>query len=78
MLYPGYGSNEVSAAATEGAEKSLGVARAKLELDCVSEKDAGFYECVAIQGKKAQSVATELHVVSKQKKPEFIPVHTNW
>lgn len=68
MFYPGYGSNEISGTAAEGAEKSLGVARAKLELDCVSEKDAGFYECVAIQGKKTQSVATELHVVSKCRK----------
>ena len=46
-------------------EKSLGVAHAKLSLDCLTEAAAGYYECVAEQGQKTESVASEVHVVSK-------------
>ena len=49
----------------ESEEKSLGVAHAKLSLDCLTEADAGYYECVAEQGQKTESVASEVHVVSK-------------
>jgi len=64
VFYPGHGSNEISGITQEEAEKSLGVAHAKLELECITEKDAGFYQCVASQGNKVDTVGTEVHVVS--------------
>jgi len=64
VFYPGHESNEISAISKEEAEKSLGVATAKLELECITEEDAGFYQCVASQGDKVDTVGTEVHVVS--------------
>lgn len=64
VFYPGYGSNSMSEEEAESAEKSLGVAHAKLELECLTEADAGYYECVAEQGQKTESVASEVHIVS--------------
>lgn len=63
-FYPGHGSNQIAGASKEAEDKSLGVTIAKLELECVSEADAGFYECVASQGEKTESVGTEVHVAS--------------
>ena len=37
----------------------------RLELECITEEDAGFYQCVASQGDKVDTVGTEVHVVSK-------------
>ena len=65
VFYPGHGSNQISGITQEEAEKSLGVAHAKLELECISEKDAGFYQCVASQGDKVDTVMTEVRVASK-------------
>merc|ERR1719273_1569872 len=64
VFYPGHGSNQISGITQEEAEKSLGVAHAKLELECISEKDAGFYQCVASQGDKVDTVMTEVRVAS--------------
>lgn len=64
VFYPGHESNDISAISKEEAEKSLGVATAKLELECITEEDAGFYQCVASQGDKVDTVGTEVHVVS--------------
>lgn len=64
VFYPGHGTNQIGEV-SQGQDKSLGVATAKLELECISEEDAGFYECVASQGQKTETVATEVHVVSK-------------
>ena len=65
VFYPGYGPEETAEEEAQSAEKSLGVAHAKLDLDCLSEADAGYYECVAEQGAKTESVASEVHIVSK-------------
>jgi len=65
MLYSDHGSNEISGfSETENDEKSLGVAYAELDLECVGQEDAGFYTCVASQGDKTETVETEVHVVS--------------
>jgi len=65
FFHPDYVSNSLSATQeAESEEKSLGVAHAKLSLDCLTEADAGYYECVAEQGQKTESVASEVHVVS--------------
>ena len=47
------------------ALESLSETKSKISLDCVSEADAGLYECVAQTNSKKTSVATEVHVVSK-------------
>ena len=49
-----------------GFEDSLGETISHLSLDCVSENDAGYYECVATNsnGQKT-TVGTEVNVVSK-------------
>ena len=66
VFYPGYGDAAgISEETAESEEKSLGVAHAKLELDCLTEADAGYYECVAEQGAKTESVASEVHIVSE-------------
>ena len=71
VFYHGHDSNEISGIAgiagenSEAAKKSLAVAHAKLELECITEEDAGFYQCVAGQGDKVDTVGTEVHVVSK-------------
>jgi len=70
VFYHGHDSNEISGIAgiagenSEAAKKSLAVAHAKLELECITEEDAGFYQCVAGQGDKVDTVGTEVHVVS--------------
>ncbi len=48
------------------ALESLSETKSKISLDCVSERDAGMYECVAetSSGRKT-SVGTEVHVVSE-------------
>ena len=65
VFYPGHSSNEISGIDPESTEKSLGVAYAELEMECVTEEDAGIYTCVANQEDKSQTVETEVHVVSK-------------
>ncbi len=48
------------------AVESLSETKSKISLDCVSEQDAGLYECVAHSaGGRKTSVGTEVHVVSK-------------
>jgi len=64
VFYPGHSSNEISGIDPESTEKSLGVAYAELEMECVTEEDAGIYTCVANQEDKSQTVETEVHVVS--------------
>ncbi len=46
---------------------ALAVTRSRIVLDCVTEADAGFYECVADQGGlgKSEAVGTEVSVVSE-------------
>jgi hypothetical protein len=63
MFYPG--GLDLQGSIPEDQDKALAVAHAKLELDCVTAKDAGFYQCVASQGPKTESVGTEVHVVSE-------------
>lgn len=46
-------------------ENSLGETIARLTINCVSEKDAGLYECVAENSKEQVSVGTLLKVSSK-------------
>lgn len=68
VFYPGHGTNQIGETGqAQGLDKSLGVAIAKLELECISEEDAGFYECVASQGQTTETVGTEVHVVSNSK-----------
>lgn len=50
-------------------EDSLGETIARLTIDCVSENDAGFYECVAENSKQQVSVGTVLNVASKFRLP---------
>ena len=70
MLYPGLSSNQVQEQEIQN-KKSLAVTHAKLELDCVTQNDAGFYECVASQGEKTETVATEVRVASKFQNPDL-------
>eukprot|EP00094_Tigriopus_californicus_P008864 TCALIF_08545-PA protein Name:"Similar to ImpL2 Neural/ectodermal development factor IMP-L2 (Drosophila melanogaster)" AED:0.95 eAED:0.95 QI:0/0/0/0.16/1/1/6/0/315 len=44
--------------------ESLGETRSLINIDCVSEQDAGLYECVAHTNDKKTSVGTDVHVVS--------------
>jgi len=60
LFYPGLSSYSVQ----EQDETSLAVAHSKLELDCVTEKDAGYYECVASQGKATETVGVQVRVAS--------------
>lgn len=60
-LHPLYGTQKTP---TSQVEQSMALAYAKLELDCITPEDAGFYECVASNGKKSQRFATEVHVAS--------------
>ncbi len=46
-------------------EDSLGETVARLTINCVTEKDAGLYECVAENSKEQVSVGTLLKVASK-------------
>lgn len=67
MFHPGHELFQIAQGpknSDEEEQKSLGVAIAKLELGCVTEADAGYYECVATQGENTESVSTEVHVVS--------------
>eukprot|EP00095_Tigriopus_kingsejongensis_P011680 maker-scaffold59_size442576-snap-gene-3.31 protein:Tk11680 transcript:maker-scaffold59_size442576-snap-gene-3.31-mRNA-1 annotation:"neural ectodermal development factor imp-l2" len=48
----------------EFALESLGETKSRINIDCVSESDAGLYECVAHTNDKKTSVGTEVHVVS--------------
>ena len=49
----------------EFALESMSETKSRISLDCVSEKDAGLYECVAHTDRKKTSVGTEVHVISK-------------
>lgn len=55
---------------------SLGQIKSKVSLDCLTEEDAGIYECVISNGQEKRSATTELRVASfqntachKQRKP---------
>ena len=64
LFYPSLGFDPIKEE-TKQDETSLAVAHAKLELDCVTEKDAGYYECVASQGKTStKTVGVEVRVAS--------------
>lgn len=45
---------------------SLGQIKSKVSLDCLTEEDAGVYECVITNGKEKKSATTELRVSSFQ------------
>ena len=45
---------------------SLGEVKSKVSLDCLTEEDAGVYECVISNGQQKKSAVTELRVASKQ------------
>ena len=44
---------------------SLGQIKAQVNLDCITEEDAGVYECVIWNGYETQTTTTELRVESK-------------
>ena len=44
--------------------ESMSETMSRISIDCVSEADAGVYECVARTSNKKKSVGTEVHVVS--------------
>jgi hypothetical protein len=44
---------------------SLGQIKSKVSLDCLTEEDAGIYECVISNGQEKRSATTELRVASK-------------
>jgi len=44
---------------------SLGQIKSQVSLDCLTEEDAGVYECVISNGREKKSAATELRVASK-------------
>ena len=44
---------------------SLGQITSKVSLDCLTEEDAGIYECVISNGQEKRSATTELRVTSK-------------
>ena len=44
---------------------SLGQIKAQVNLDCLTEEDAGVYECVIWNGYETQTTTTELRVESK-------------
>ena len=44
---------------------SLGQIKSQVSLDCLTEEDAGVYECVISNGHEKRSAATELRVASK-------------
>lgn len=60
-MHPLYGTDKTP---DTQVEQSMALAYAKLDLDCVTPADAGFYECVASNGKTTQRFATEVHVAS--------------
>jgi hypothetical protein len=43
---------------------SLGQIKSKVSLDCLTEEDAGVYECVVSNGEQKESATTELRVAS--------------
>jgi hypothetical protein len=63
-LHPMYSIYGSSPSAQVQDPKSMALAYAKLELDCVSPQDAGLYECRASNGQKSMDFATEIHVAS--------------
>ncbi len=73
------GLSSLLAESTEFPLTSLSETQSRIELDCISEEDAGLYECVANTntGKRA-SVATEVNVVSKYRNcTKFVTRETN-
>ena len=44
---------------------SLGQIKAQVNLDCLTEEDAGVYECVIWNGYETKTTTTELRVESK-------------
>ena len=44
---------------------SLGQIKSQVSLDCLTEEDAGVYECVISNGHEKRSAVTELRVASK-------------
>ena len=44
---------------------SLGQIKSKVSLDCLTEEDAGIYECVISNGQEKRSATTEVTVSSK-------------
>ena len=44
---------------------SLGQIKSKVNLGCLTEEDAGVYECVISNGQEKKSATTELRVASK-------------
>jgi hypothetical protein len=49
------------------AAESMSETKSRIEIDCISQEEAGLYECVARNDKKKATVSTEVHVVSKFK-----------
>ena len=48
----------------EFGAQSMGETKSRINLDCVSESDAGLYECVATSNGASTSVGTQVHVSS--------------
>ena len=46
-------------------EDSLGQIKSKVSLDCVTEEDAGIYECVISNGHEKITAATEVTIASR-------------
>ena len=44
---------------------SLGQTKSKVSLDCLTEEDAGIYECVISNGREKKSAATEVRIASR-------------
>ena len=44
---------------------SLGQTKSKVSLECLTEADAGIYECVVSNGHEKKVVATEVRIASK-------------
>ena len=58
-----YGKNRVESQPKLAG--SLSQTKSKVSLECLTEKDAGIYECVISNGQEKKSAATEVTIASK-------------